>query len=109
MAFVWCELAAQQNDGEAAYCIALNYMNGEVVEKDEKKAIYWLRVGASHNYSPAQLDLARALLREKTEIAYKEAIDWLTRGTALGNSECKYGLELLKQMREQGISWFERI
>lgn len=109
LAFVWCERAAQQNDGEAAYCVALNYMNGEVVEKDEKKAIYWLRVGASHNYSPAQLDLARALLREKTENAYKEAIKWLNRGAALGNSECKYGLGLLTKMREQGISWFEHI
>lgn len=104
LAFFWCERAGQQNDAEGAYCVGLSYLNGDGVEANPKMGKQWLQVAANLDYAEAQLALARVLLREKTETSYKEAIEWLTRGAALGNSESKYGLELLQQMREHGIS-----
>ena len=107
LALDYCLKSAQQGDAEGAYCTALAYLDGVVVDKNEESAKYWLRKAAAQDYTDAQLALSRALLREKTETAYKEALELLTRGAALGNSDCKYGLELLHQMRQQGISWYD--
>lgn len=104
LAFQYALKAAKQNDAEAAYCVALSYIDGDVVDKNLRTAKYWLEIASNQNYVDAQLDLARMLLREKTETSFKEAIEWLTRGAALGNSECQYGLKLLTEMQRQGIS-----
>lgn len=107
LAFEYCFKSAQQNDAEAAYCVALFYIEGDVVYKNLNAAKSWLIRAANQDYATAQLDLARILLREKTETSYKEAIEWLNRGAALGNSDCQKGLELLQRMRELDISWFD--
>ena len=39
LAFYWCECAAKQNDAEAAYCVALSYIDGDVVDKNSDLAI----------------------------------------------------------------------
>lgn len=107
MAFDWCMKAAQQGDSEASYCVGLSYLNGDGVDKNNEEAIRWLRVAAQADYIDGQLDLARALLREKTESSFKEATEWLTRGAALGNSECQKGLDLIEQMERLGISYLD--
>ncbi len=107
LAFEWCMKAAQQNDAEGCYCAGLSYLNGDGVEANPKMAQHWLRVAARQNYSDAQLDLARTLLREKTETSFKEATEWLTRGAALGNSDCQKGLDLIEQMQKLGISYLD--
>lgn len=107
LAFFWCERAGQQNDAEGAYCVGLSYLNGDGVEANPQMGEQWLRIAANLDYAEAQLALARALLREKTETAFTEATEWLSRGAALGNTDCKYGLKLLQQMREQGISYLD--
>lgn len=105
LAYEYCLQSAQQGDAEGCYCTGLAFLDGVVVERNLEHAKYFLRIAADQNFTEAQLTLSRVLLREKTETAYKEATDWLTRGAALGNSDCKYGLELLQQMQEQGITW----
>ena len=105
LAFQYALKAAKQNDAEAAYCVALSYIDGGVVDKNLRTAKYWLEIAANQNYVDAQLDLARMLLREKTETAFQQATEWLKKGADLGNTDCKDGLELLQQMQELGISW----
>lgn len=107
LAFDWCMKAAQQGETEAAYCVGLSYLNGDGAVKNNEEAIRWLRVAAQADYSDGQLDLARALLREKTETSFKEATEWLTRGAALGNSDCQKGLDLIEQMQKLGISYLD--
>lgn len=107
LAFEYCFKSAQQNDAEAAYCVALCYIDGDGgVCKSLYAAKYWLKRAANQDYAAAQLALARMLLREKSKTAFQQATVWLKRGADLGNSDCKYGLELLQQMQDQGISWF---
>lgn len=107
LAFEYSLKSAQQNDAEAAYCVALSYIDGDVVDKDPKLANYWLRVAANLDYAEAQLALARALLREKTDTAFTEATEWLSRGAALGNTDCQKGLGIIKQMQKLGISYLD--
>lgn len=43
---------------EAAYDLYTCYDEGKIAERDERKAVYWLRVAAREDYFPAQTELA---------------------------------------------------
>ena len=43
---------------EAAYDLYTCYNEGIVAERDERKAVYWLRVAAREDYFPAETELA---------------------------------------------------
>lgn len=51
--FYWYLKAAENQDGESQYKVALHYLNGAGVEKDLQKYRYWLKQAADNNYKVA--------------------------------------------------------
>jgi TPR repeat protein len=59
-AFGWFLMSAYQGDAAGAYDLGQAYANGEGVEKDFAKAVYWIKVAAEKNYLTAAETLTAA-------------------------------------------------
>jgi len=59
-AFGWFLMSAYQGDAAGAYHLGQAYANGEGVEKNLAKAVYWIKVAAEKNYLTAAETLASA-------------------------------------------------
>jgi len=57
-AFGWFLMAAYQGDAAAAYSLGQMYANGEGVEKNLAKAVYWTKHAADKNYLAAAKAMA---------------------------------------------------
>jgi len=59
-AFGWFLMSAYQGDAAGAYDLGQMYANGEGVEKNLVKAVYWIKLAAEKNYLAAAETLAAA-------------------------------------------------
>ena len=59
-AFGWFLMSAYQGDAAGAYRLGQAYANGEGVEKNLGKAVYWIKTAAEKNYLTAAENLAAA-------------------------------------------------
>jgi formylglycine-generating enzyme required for sulfatase activity/TPR repeat protein len=76
-----CELAARNGDAQAQFEVALAYGMGEVVPKNSKTAVKWLKMAANQNYVSAQQTLGSMYYQgDGVEINYKTALKWLKKG-----------------------------
>lgn len=50
-AAAWYQDAAEQGNASAQYHLAMLYLNGSGVPKDEKQAVYWLNLAAVQELS----------------------------------------------------------
>lgn len=86
--------AAQAEDRDAQYQLALLYGAGRGTGKDEKLAMGWLRKSAERNQPQAQYLLAAAYSRGLHGIGRDDAAaaEWLRRSARQGNVEAQYAL-----------------
>ena len=56
-AFIACNTEAKQGDREAQYHLALMFYNGDGVEENIEKGLYWETKAAEQGYSEAQYNL----------------------------------------------------
>jgi TPR repeat protein len=61
-AAAWYQDAAEQGNASAQYHLAMLYLNGSGVPKDEKQAVYWLNLAAVQELSSAEFELGRQYL-----------------------------------------------
>lgn len=83
----WLTRAAEQNDPEALYYLALCYQCGDGVEKDDKLAFNLLYRAAEQGYPEAQYVLS-TLCNDKNE-----EIKWLKLAAEQGHAQAKETLE----------------
>ena len=58
-AFIACNTEAEQGDKDAQFNLAFMYYNGDGVEENTEKALYWLTQAAEQGGSIAQYGLSR--------------------------------------------------
>lgn len=89
----WLSLASEQGDGYAEYELALMYLSGTGVHKNEEKAEKLLRAAADQGLSHAQ-----NLLGEFWEHGFagrsssKEAVSWYAKAAKQGDADAQYNL-----------------
>jgi localization factor PodJL len=88
-AIVWLERAAQQGHRDAAFDLALLYLEGTRVEKDNAQALAWLRQAAGADQPYAQFYLGLAYLPSEPETART----WLEKAAQNGSEEASSKLE----------------
>ena len=91
-AFSWCEKAALQNDGEAAFFVGICYLEGDCVEKNIQMAKHWFQVATQQNYIEAFFEMWKILFTENTLDSCQEGISYIQKGAQLGNPECQLTL-----------------
>ena len=76
------------NDVNAMYNLGALFQNGQELEKDLKKARYWLEKAAENGSGIACFNLG--LLNESSDNKkeLEERFEWHLRGASLGNTEC---------------------
>ena len=86
--------AADAGDRDAQYQLALLFGAGRGTDKDEKRAMDWLRKSASQNQPEAQYLLAAAYSRGLYGVRRDDAAaaEWLRRSARQGNVEAQYAL-----------------
>jgi hypothetical protein len=89
-------LAAEGNEREAQYRIALLHGSGQGVEQSDRLALEWLRKSAAQRLPEAELLLAAVYSRGLYGVVRdpKVAAGWLRRSALQGNVEAQYGLGL---------------
>ena len=82
------EKQAKNGDIESQYQVGLCYKSGNGIEKNNKKAIKWLKSAANNGHSAACYELA-GLLTEK-----EEQKDWLMKAASSGSDDMKMTVAL---------------
>lgn len=78
--------AKETSDPEEQFTLGVQYMQGQGVEKDDKKAIYWFREAADQHYAPAQYNLG--VLYENgigVRQSDKKAVSWYEKAVKQGH------------------------
>ncbi len=57
--FEFCKVAAEKGDNKAQNVLGKLYENGEEIERDLDKAVYWYNIAAKDGYEEAQYNLAK--------------------------------------------------
>ncbi len=108
--------AAQNGDAAAQNSIGICYFDGNGVEKDEEKAVYWFRKSAEQGHAHAQYNLGlRHYYGQGVEQDYKKAMQWFQKAANQGLSSAmnnigvlyKNGLGVEKDYT-QAIAWFKK-
>jgi len=86
--FEWTQKAAKQGNLSAGFSLAIKYLSGEGVKRDNNKGLDLIRKAATDNYPPAQYMLATFykvgfLLKENRD----KAIEWYKLAAKQGNQE----------------------
>ena len=86
-AFTPCKEDAEQGYAEAQYILAIMYDEGEGIEQDKQKAVYWYTKAAERGYLDAQLKLAVMYDDEDgAEQDKQKAVYWYTKASEKGHS-----------------------
>ena len=81
----WYEKAAKKEHVEAAMHLALLYAQGKGVEKDDKKAFFYMNQAAKSGNMNAQYNMGRAMKRALTKPDISKAFDWYKKAAAQGD------------------------
>ena len=98
------------------YALALMYLNGIGVEKDEEKAFEWYEKSAKLNYAPAQLALAGMYLNGRgVEKDEEKAFEWCEKSAKLNYAPAQFNLALMylegmgvEKDEEKAFEWYEK-
>ncbi|MDR3021896.1 MAG: sel1 repeat family protein [Clostridiales bacterium] len=84
---------ALQGDVDLQLKLAYMYRNGECIEKDYEKAVYWFKQAAEQGHSHAQYNLAlRYYNGQGVKKDIKEATLWFAKAADQGHSQALYAL-----------------
>lgn len=101
MSFAEIQKLANQGDADSQYIMGLAYYQGEIVEKDYKKSVYWYRKAADQGSYIAQFMLGFMYHFGKgVEKDEDKAIYWIQKSADQGNPEAKNLLEKLKKQKK---------
>jgi TPR repeat protein len=105
-AFGWYLTSAYQGDAAGAYGLGEAYANGEGVEKNFEKAVYWIKHAAEKNYLPAAEAMAVSYRQGGLGLAkdLDQAKIWESRLPALRAASTK---ELAAKLAELRIAQIE--
>lgn len=100
----------------AEYDLALCYLNGYGVEKDEGEAIKWFRRAADKGYAEAQVYVGLTYLNGiGTGKNYKEAARWFRRAAEQGDADGQYNIGLcyekgygVKRNVDVAVMWYRK-
>jgi len=87
----WFEKAAANGHRDAAYDLAMLYLEGDRLGKNVEKALAWLIVAAERGHTEAQYYLGRAYRKSDPE----RAAGWLEKARDGGHTEAASVLERL--------------
>lgn len=90
-------LAAEQGDASAQNDLCDIYLEGKIVRKDLKAALYWLEKAASAGLRIAQTNLGWAYMSDYLELApdYQLAMEWSLKAANQGPGESAENIALL--------------
>ncbi len=113
LAFSWFQVAADQQDRNAQYQLALCYEKGEGTPCDYAKMMKYLRMVANSDHTEAQYRLAFWLANGGQGLTIKkpEAIVWYRKAAQQAYQEAYYPLaQLLAEMNQwqEAIPWYQR-
>jgi len=108
--------AAEQGRAVAQYNLAICYVNGIGIEKDEKQAVEWYKKAAAQGYAKAQCNLGVCYEKgtgiEKDE---KQAFEWYKKAAVQGHAtaQCNLGVCYEKgtgneKDEKQAYEWYEK-
>ncbi len=84
---------AERGDAEAQYRLGHCYSNGDVVPKDEKKAVVWFRKAANQGHAGAQNQLGMAYYYGLgVDSDKKKAVFWYRKAANQGHDWAQYWL-----------------
>lgn len=100
--FLLTEIKAGEGDPIAQYKLAHFYMDGYGVEKDLRKAMYWLDRSARAGYRSAQIDLADMYFNGTVDNQpyYAHALKWYEKAGQQGSA---YAMAMAGKMYYKGI------
>ena len=87
--------AADQGHAAAQCQMGLFYMNGLDVDRDEDKAVEWLRKAAAQNYAQAQYNLGIYYAKFADKESVRLAIKWLNEAAKQDYADAQYNLAKL--------------
>ena len=70
--------AAEQEFPEAEHLLGLSYLDGDIVDKDEAKAFFWLERAAKKGIANAQYEVGKHLVTSKEEGVITRGVCFLT-------------------------------
>ena len=95
--------SAEQGDANAQYDLGIMYVFGEAVERDYKRAVYWLSKAAKQEHSGAQWTLGLMYDHgEGLEQNYEKALYWYKKAAEQGDARAQNDLGLM-YYNEKGV------
>ena len=83
-------------DADAKHYLGLLYLKGEVLPKDDKRALYWIQKAAEQGESKAQFNLAMMHANGKgTPRNDKQALYWYTKAAKQGYGSAQTNLGIM--------------
>lgn len=100
--FSLVEIKAEAGDREAQYKLAQYYMEGYGVEKDMRKAMFWLDRSARNGFRSAQIALADLYFKGivDNQPYYAHALKWYEKAANQGSA---YAMAMTGKMYYKGI------
>ena len=87
--------AAAKGDAAAQCQMGLFYMNGIGVDRDEDKAVEWLKKAARQNHAQAQYNLGIYYAKFSDKEAQRLAVKWLNEAAKQDYADAQYNLAQL--------------
>lgn len=111
----WLPLA-EQGDAQAQTGIALLYLSGQGVARDDYAAVGWFRRAAEQGYAKAQYDLGVMYATGRGEWQnYRLAIEWYEKAAAQQHADAQLNLGLMfaagegvAQDYERAAAWYRQ-
>lgn len=111
----WLRASVEQGNVYAEYALAMAYLNGKIVSKDDLKALELLRHASSQDNQFAQYQLGKMMIQgEETPKDVATAVHWLTVSAMHGNQYAQYALGKLyllgkdvEKDKDSAAKWFQ--
>ncbi|RIA88009.1 hypothetical protein C1645_827011, partial [Glomus cerebriforme] len=115
-AICWLQKAAESNNIDAQYNLALLYENGEKTERNLEKAFYWYQEAAENGYKDAMNSLAIYYSNGKgTEKNLEKAFNWHQKAAEIGHIKAQFDLAVCyyngkgtEKNLEKAFYWFQK-
>ena len=93
--FDGAKAAAAKGDATAQCQMGLFYMNGIGVDRDEDKAVEWLKKAAAQNHAQAQYNLGIYYAKFTDKEAVRLAVKWLKKAVEQDYADAQFNLAQL--------------
>ena len=89
------KIAAEKGDAAAQCQMGLFYMNGLGVDRNEDKAVEWLKKAAAKNHAQAQYNLGIYYAKFSDREAVRQAVKWLKEAVKQDYADAQFNLAQL--------------